>query len=299
MRLEHINCDLCGSEEYRERYRKPDDWLRGSLFQFPVVECTSCGMVYVNPRPTEEAMASFYPVDYHDYRDRKTFISRYREQARFLPDLAGKRVLDIGCARGDFLEYLLSKSDFQAFGIDAFSDHVKDQRIRFTRGTIDEADFPSDSFDIVMAWAVFEHLHFPSLYFREVSRILKPDGQLIILVTNANSFYGYPAQREDVPRHTYHFTPDTLESYGKKHFLRLREIEFNDSIFDGRGKGTFRMMLGRWFGFQWENFVLGNLHPITRGAMKLGGAIDALVFACSWEARLRRSGIMIATYVKE
>ena len=69
MQLEHVPCDLCGSTSYGVRYRKPDNWLRSTLFEFPVVECDGCSLVYVNPRPTMAAMAGLYPDGYHDGRD--------------------------------------------------------------------------------------------------------------------------------------------------------------------------------------------------------------------------------------
>ena len=107
MLLEHVPCDLCASEEYKVRYSKPDSWLQGTLYQFPVVECLHCGLVYVNPRPTLESMGAFYPTDYHLGRGVEKFIRRYAVQKSLLPNISGKKVLDVGCARGDFLSYLL------------------------------------------------------------------------------------------------------------------------------------------------------------------------------------------------
>jgi SAM-dependent methyltransferase len=297
MLLEHISCDLCGCPDYRVLYRKPDTWMRNNLFQFPVVECTGCSLVYVNPRPTMAAMADFYPPGYHDNREQLT--ARYKTQHALLPALNGLKVLDIGCAKGDFLTHLLdSTGGFDAFGIDAFCDSVSDPRINFTMGTLEKKHYPHDFFDLVMSWAVFEHIHAPTAYFLEVARTLKPGGKLIILVTNADSLYGKFAQLEDVPRHTYHYSRTTLARYGDKANLRLRNIAFTDDIFDGRGKGTFRMLLGRLCGFTWERMMLGRLGLHHKIIMKIGSALDAIVFFPHWEVRLGKSGIMVATYEK-
>jgi SAM-dependent methyltransferase len=298
MELEHIVCDLCGGKTYRERYRKPDNWLRLNLFQFPVVECDTCGLVFVNPRPTMAAMADFYPRGYHDGRDAPSFRDRYRAQRAVLPPLGGKRVLDIGCARGDFLSFLLDHEDFEAHGVDAFSPDVGDARIRFIRGAFDEAAYPARMFDLVMSWAVFEHLHHPSRYFTETARVLAPKGRLVVLVTNSESLYGRTAYLEDVPRHTYHYSERTLSAYAQKCGLRLVDVAFNDAIFDGRGRGTFRILAGRMAGFTWERAMRSELRFHTRAAMKVGAALDAACFATHWEAKLRRSGIIIATYEK-
>lgn len=298
MELEHVPCDLCGADAYRVLYRKPDNWLRLDLFQFPVVECTGCGLVYVNPRPNMAQMDAFYPKDYHHGRDTDAFTARYRRQKALLPSLAGKRILDIGCARGDFLSFLLDEEDFDAHGVDAFSPGVSDPRISFAHRALTEVGYPAEAFDVVMAWAVFEHLHYPSAYFAESARVLSPGGRLVILVTNAHSLYGRAAFLEDVPRHTYHYTESTLAQYGMKCGLRLADVRFDDSIFDGRGRGTFRMLAGQLAGFSWEKEMRGKLRLPTRMAMKVGGAVDLMAFSFHWEARLRRSGIMIATYEK-
>ncbi len=298
MELELVPCDLCGRDSYRVRYYKPDTWLRHDLYQFPVVECDACGLVYVNPRPTPTQMGTFYPAGYHDGRDAAEFQARYRRQAALLPSLAGRRVLDVGCARGDFLSFLLDREDFEAHGVDAYAGGVADPRIRFVPAELTDAGYPDAAFDLVMAWAVFEHLHHPTAYFDECARVLVPGGRLVILVTNADSLYGRMACMEDVPRHTYHYSEATLAEYGRKCGLRLDNVLFDDSIFDGRGRGTFRLLAGRLTGFSWEKWMRGELSAISRLAMKAGTLVDLVAFGTHWEARLRRSGVMIATYEK-
>lgn len=299
MLLEHIPCDLCGSEKYKVRYTKPDNWLRGTLYQFPVVECLDCGLVYVNPRPTLESMAAFYPADYHHGRDSEEFARRYTVQKTMLPDTSGKRVLDIGCARGDFLSYLLNTgSVFEPNGVDAFSTGVIDKRICFANDLFTRVGYESDYFDLIMAWAVFEHLHRPIEYFSEAAKVLRPQGHLIILVTNSESLYGQYAFSEDVPRHTYHYSKKTLVRYGEKVGLKLKAVEYRDDIFDGRGFGTFRFLAGRSVGFTWEKFMLNRLGINHRIAMRIGSIVDKLVFKPHWEAFIGRSGIMVATYEK-
>jgi len=299
MLLEHVSCDLCGSEKYKIRYTKPDNWLRGTLYQFPVVECLNCGLVYVNPRPTLDSIGAFYSNDYHHGRESEEFSRRYSVQKTLLPNISGKRVLDIGCARGDFLSYLLNTgSVFEPYGIDAFSTGVSDQRIYFHQDLFPRVGYESDYFDLIMAWAVFEHLHRPAEYFSEAARVLKPQGHLIILVTNSESLYGQCAFSEDVPRHTYHYSKETLSRYGEKVDLKLKEIEYRDDVFDGRGFGTFRFLAGKSVGFTWEKFMLNRLGIKHRIAMRIGSIVDKLVFSSRWEAFLGRSGIMVATYEK-
>jgi len=299
LELERVPCDLCGADETRERYKKPDARRWTSLHEFPVVECLSCGLVYVNPRPTPACMARFYDAGYHEGRDSERHLRRYARQLAFLEPLAGRRLLDVGCARGDFLAYLLDRHpDVQAVGVDAYSKGVRDPRIEFHARALPECGFPDAAFDLVTAWAVLEHLHAPDVSFREIHRILRPGGRFVFLVTNAESLYGKRAFREDVPRHTYHFSPAVLRRYAAKHGFEVARLAFDDTIFDGRGKGTFRWILARAAGVTWPSLYRGDLSLAQRAAVRVGKTLDRIVFRPHWEARLGRSGVIVVEFQK-
>jgi hypothetical protein len=129
--------------------------------------------------------------------------------------------------------------------------------------------------------------------------VLKRGGRLLILVTNSESFYSKYAFSEDIPRHTYHYSKETLSRYGEKVDLKLKEIEYRDDVFDGRGFGTFKFLAGKSVGFTWEKFMLNRLRINHRIAMRIGNIVDKLLFSPHWEAFLGRSGIMVATYEKK
>lgn len=299
MRLEHVCCDLCGGNDYVERYRKPDDWLWLNQFEYPVVKCVACGLVYVNPRPIFDDMAQFYPDGYHEGRDDEVHRKRYELQLSYIQKYGGKRILDIGCAKGDWLNFIQNKwSDVELHGVDAFSTEVKGADIKFHRCPLPIADLPSDYFDLITSWAVFEHLHTPGEYFEVVSKVLRRGGKCVLLVTNAESVYGKYAYREDVPRHLYHFSEMTLSQYAEKNGLRLEEVFYDDRFWDGRGLGAFKFNMARFVGMKWRNAQYHRYGFLQHIALKLGGALDRLVFSIHWEAKLRRSGILIAVIGK-
>jgi SAM-dependent methyltransferase len=293
-RLEHIRCDLCGADKYIERYRKPDNWLFLNQFQYPVVECANCGLVYVNPRPTADDAARYYPPGYHDGRNDKMHSERYALQYAYIELCKFTSVLDIGCARGDWLGYLNQiNPGLELHGVDAFSDSVNYDSVRFQNSLLYDANLESNYFDLVTAWAVLEHVHNPSAYFEVVARVLKNGGKFVFLVTNSESCYGKYAYCEDIPRHLYHFSEKTVAQYAQKFALNVINTFYDDRFWDGRGNGTFHYGIGKLFGVNWNLISLKRLSAVQRLAMRFGSMLDKIVFHFQWEARLKRSGILI------
>lgn len=299
MLLEHVSCDFCGCNQYKLRYRKPDNWLWLNQYEFCVVECIKCSLVYLNPRPTLESMGNYYPEDYHDNRDTEYHQKRYAIQTEFLPVLTNEQVLDVGCAKGDFLISLKKKYlGIQTFGIDFYSENVNSDEIFFHKKLLTDCDFEPNQFDLITAWAVFEHLHQPGKYFEKVHEFLKKQGKFIFLVTNSESLYGKRAYIEDLPRHTYHFSEKSLQNYADKYGFKFSKCYYDDRIYDGRGNGTFHFSLQEFFGLTWEKRFFRKSNFIQRLAGRIGSKLDRIVFRNHWEAKRKKSGIIIVEFTK-
>lgn len=298
--LEHVCCDFCGSLKYRVRYRKPDTWLWLNQYEYVVVECAECGLVYINPRPTLESMAHFYPPGFHENRDNEKFQKQYEIQAEFIPALTNERVLDIGCARGDWLAHLKGRyPGIHCTGADFYSERVSYPYIEFHRALLPDCNLPESSFDIATAWAVFEHLHHPGAYFGSTARLLKPGGKLIFLVTNADSLYGRRANKEDTPRHLHHFSKKSLERYAEKFGFEMTRIAWDDRIWDGRGDGTFYHLFTGWLGLNWEKRYFNEVGFLRTLAGRFGRFMDRCIFSGHWEARRHQSGIIICEFTRK
>lgn len=103
-------------------------------------------------------------------------------------------VLDIGCGRGDITLNLGSQCKM-AYGIDYAADaitlanEIKDKypkkikdKVKFLKINAKKLDFPDNTFDVIIAIDVFEHLYDPELRksLKEMKRVLKPNGVLFI-----------------------------------------------------------------------------------------------------------------------
>jgi 2-polyprenyl-3-methyl-5-hydroxy-6-metoxy-1,4-benzoquinol methylase len=72
---------------------------------------------------------------------------------------------------------------------------------------------------------VLEHVHRLDEYMQQIKKLLSVDGKLIIAVPNYKSkdakHYGAQWAAYDVPRHLYHFSPQSMRTLMEKHGLRV------------------------------------------------------------------------------
>jgi SAM-dependent methyltransferase len=134
-------------------------------------------------------------------------------------------LLDIGSGTGYFLNAAKEKG-YTVTGIEK-DNNAREQAItNFGLDIKDEQSLWSienESIDVTTLWHVLEHMENLNEVVAKINSILKPNGVVIIALPNHNShdakkYKGYWAAY-DVPRHLWHFTPDTVEKLlGKHHF---------------------------------------------------------------------------------
>lgn len=71
----------------------------------------------------------------------------------------------------------------EAVGIDFKAPIIDHPKVRTMTATLDERlPFPDESFDVVTMLAVLEHLSRPREIVQEISRVLRPGGQVVLTV---------------------------------------------------------------------------------------------------------------------
>ncbi|MBN1135989.1 MAG: class I SAM-dependent methyltransferase [Anaerolineae bacterium] len=225
--MEWTNCNLCGSER-TEVYREGRDRQLGGSERFRLVRCLQCGLIYLNPRPRRDEIGRYYPADYEPF----TRLSRHQggrlarwsyrryldKRCARLPSTPG-RLLDVGCATGDFLARA-REHGWQVQGVEPGQAAAQAARRQYGldvfSGDLAEAHLPSASFDAVTLWDVLEHLYDPRAELAEIHRILKSGGVLLIELPNVRSFdaalFGRYWIGLDMPRHLYLFPPSALDA---------------------------------------------------------------------------------------
>lgn len=194
--------------------------------QEELVKCEGCGLGSLHPMPDSARIQSFYPAEYYGEPTAKfeplveagvRFGARMRVRS-LIGDLpTGSKVLDVGCGRGVMLRALLDLGH-EAHGVEIAPEAASgaDPRAQIRIAPeLSEAGYDDNTFDAVILWHVLEHLPQPDKTLNEISRILRPGGRLVLAVPNFASWQSrYSAQdwfHLDLPRHLYHFTPDTIQ----------------------------------------------------------------------------------------
>ncbi|MBC8161790.1 MAG: class I SAM-dependent methyltransferase [Roseiflexaceae bacterium] len=233
--LEATACLLCGGDLATPVLHGPDYFMHVAG-QYALVRCGRCGLVYQNPRPALGQIGRYYPQHYGSYgsaqqglkarRGLMAAVIRRGQTARSrlldarVPPVAGRarRLLDIGCASGLFLETMQRLPGWQVEGVELDQATAQATSARLGvpvfAGPFEQAAFQCGSFDAITLWDVLEHLHEPLSSLRSIRRLLRPGGVLFVRVPDSASYVARLCGRfwsgYDLPRHMVAFTPHTL-----------------------------------------------------------------------------------------
>ena len=227
MKLETVVCNFCGSSSLPPRYRKKGH-LTGRMFT--IVQCAGCGLVFVNPRLTEEKIKGLYDRAYFEGQGFDPFIAleevtqKVAGARRALDRIVAVKsppadVLEVGPGGGHFLR-MAGERGFRTTGLELSgyaADRLLQQELHILQGTFENASIPDQTYDVVVAVEVIEHLPDPRTFFREVARILRPGG-LFYYETGDIDCEQARQQGADwdyirPEGHLYYFSPRTLGRY--------------------------------------------------------------------------------------
>jgi ubiquinone/menaquinone biosynthesis C-methylase UbiE len=226
---------------------------------YDIHQCEQCGLLFLCPKPSPEQIAAHYPIAYPAYegeqpdasRDERIYKALYSSgsgilrKMQFLPyglvlrtikGSVGQRMLDVGCGSGHFMLTAKRALGLDVYGVEPNSfdtAFAAKHSLNIFRGTLEQAAFPDNSFDVITLNHVFEHLPEPHSALRELRRILKPTGTLIIGVPQSNCLlwwiFGRNWLQLDVPRHLFVPSSKNLRSVAESAGFGVERIRYNSS----------------------------------------------------------------------
>lgn len=198
--IEVTSCLVCGSRDYR-------DFASGIkhlnlLPPLGVVRCKSCGLLFLNPRPSSHARQEIWtgqkPEGLEAYLDnlanygavtksRLPMFEKRVAQIRSTYFPSGRiKVLDIGASSGEFLE-AARNAGWEVYGVEPSAegvDKAREKGLNVIQSPAESLPFQDNTFDFVHSNHVFEHLSDPLMAAKEAWRVLKPGGVIFIEVPN-------------------------------------------------------------------------------------------------------------------
>lgn len=236
--MEKVKCALCNLDDYKVILKVKDCRCHITDDEFNLVQCKNCRLVYVNPRPAKEEINKFYPTEYYTVKIPAFLAKIITPLFELTPIRSVKkyrkkgRLLDLGCGTGNFL-WEMKKRGFEVHGVDPSSQACELARQRLENifnSELEEHHFPDNYFDVITLWHVFEHLLNPNITLKEIHRILKKDGILILETPNIDSL-SFKAFRKncfhlDIPRHLYHWSPKTIREILNRNKFRVFKVSY-------------------------------------------------------------------------
>lgn len=157
------------------------------------MSCAQCGLIRQHPYPSTEDISAYY----ENYKSLKSSQSDYlsdngqhafrRDKTLTFTDLGlrndcfeGKKVLDVGCATGDFVQMMSEFGAKNVLGIDASDECISVARARGLPCQLTPFIDISEKFDVITMFHVIEHLLRPQDFIEHSYDLLAPGGMLLI-----------------------------------------------------------------------------------------------------------------------
>ena len=239
----HYNeCPVCSSNHIQKLLDIQDYTVSQEIFE--VWHCSKCTFRFTQNIPTADNIGPYYQsANYISHSDTQDgFIHRCYHMVRnytlqlkrkLIQETTGKQIgdlLDVGAGTVAFSK-VMKNAGWAVTGLEP------DETARKNALEINELQLLSpdnlykispESFDAITMWHVLEHVHDLQGYLEKYHSILRKNGRLIIAVPNYTSYDASVYQQYwaayDVPRHLYHFSPESMSMLADKKGFKINSI---------------------------------------------------------------------------
>ncbi len=253
----------------------PSDRLVAKKASWSYYQCGFCPLVFIAPQPSSPELTTTYQSYLPGKPDEIESWSRSQEEViRKSAKIIEKgskpgRILDVGSGYGFFLHYMANRG-WRADGIEISQPgrnycqtHFPGLNIRST--PLPDPSIPGNSYDAVTLFYVIEHLPDPLIVLREVFRLLRPGGVVLLrwphttpIVRLLGPFSRY-LDLYHTPYHLFDFSKLFIEKQlATIGFINIKTFisgktkpssnlgMVSSLIFGGAGEWLSRISQGRW-----------------------------------------------------
>lgn len=185
----YTQCPICQLDDIQIYHHD----FRGNT----ICRCNSCFIQFMNPVYSDKYLTQFYAEYYtgapstseNAVLSERTNNIKFRAIEKFIK--APGRLLDFGCGNGNFMQ-TAQKRGWQVKGYDVDCDvmqHVaKRLNVEVGCGNLHEIDWPKETFDLIHAHHVVEHLKRPVADVKKLNEWLKPGGYFYVATPNIDAY---------------------------------------------------------------------------------------------------------------
>lgn len=250
---------------------------------FNIVKCNECGLVYVNPRATDEELVFIYQHDYFNNKEYgyvsytqekrlriKNFERWLNDIKHLLPVSKDISALDIGCAAGYCLLGMKAKG-YYAEGLELdesmYHDLIAAGYTVFQK-TIEDFE-PTRKYALVTMFDVIEHIPHIDSAFKRIYQLLENNGILVIVTPDYNSFqrkvFGRKWFQFKPIEHIQYFTKETLSIFANRNGFELISCSSSGQYADSE----FIINRLKYYGFSFLSTFFKSIFSILRIKNKL------------------------------
>jgi 2-polyprenyl-3-methyl-5-hydroxy-6-metoxy-1,4-benzoquinol methylase len=181
--------------------------------QFDVLKCDACGVGVTNPFPEQlkQHYAGYYGSR-HGITEKLCLRRRIALVTKMMGKGEGRRLLDVGCGEGSFLE-AACELGWQVTGTEINPEPARSMGLNVFE-TLDECA-KHGPFACVTLWHSLEHMADPRAVIAKIRGLVADDGIILIAVPDFEGLQSKAFRQSwlhlDVPRHLYHFTPTSID----------------------------------------------------------------------------------------
>ena len=224
--MKTMNCRVCQSEFLKEPLLKYEnmpaqaqglpekkDLSSDRGITLELYQCSGCGLVQLSSEPVsyykEVIRAAAFSPEMGEFRKKqfKHFVHQY--------SLEGKKVLEIGCGKGEYLS-LMQQAGVKGYGIEYGKDSVNaclKSGLNVSKEYIDDISLklPSAPFDAFFILNYLEHMPEPVTSLKGMWNNLSEGAIGLVEVPNFDMILSKNLFSEFIPDHLFYFTKETLQ----------------------------------------------------------------------------------------